>query len=96
MEPFDHITVRRDDGKWIAYLIVVMCERNYAKVQLDRVIELLVNAEVPSGSVKNRIDFKGAHIKWCVVRNSDSQILQQGLKSAAEAADWMRNFEKAQ
>jgi hypothetical protein len=88
--------VRWDDGSKLAYLVVVMCEKNYAKVQLDRVIEIKENTETPQSSIKHRVEFKGGHVKFCVIRVSDSKILQESFKTREEADSWLRAFEKAQ
>lgn len=93
--PYDTIEVRADDGKWIAHLRVVSCERNYAKVQLrGPVEEIKHNADVPNASVKHKIEFKGAHLKHCVIRVSDSAVLQNGFKTRDEADVWLRSYER--
>lgn len=95
MEPLDHIEVRSDDGMWIAYLIVRQCERTYAKVYLDRVIEFKENMEsaLPP-SIKHKVEFKGGHLKWGVIRLADSAVLQSGFKTREDADTWMRNHER--
>lgn len=95
MEPLDHIEARWDDGTKIAYLIVRQCERSYAKVYLDRTIEFKENAEADlPRSLKHKVEFKGGHFKWSVIRLSDSSVLQSGFKSRDEADAWMRNHER--
>jgi len=94
MDPMDHIEARAEDGSWIAYLIVTICERNYAQVVLDRVVKLQFNDEIPSESIKHRVEWKGPHHKFCVIRLSDSQMLHSGEKSKELAFAWMQNHEK--
>lgn len=94
MDPFDHIEVRAEDGSWIAYLIVKACERNYAKVVLDRVVKLEGDMEIPASSMKHKVEWKGPHHKHCVIRISDSQMVSSGHKSRFEAETWMRNHER--
>ena len=94
MNPYDKIEVRFDDGKLIAHLRVIVCERNYAKVQLIGVEEIKQNAEAPQGSLKHKIEFKGAHLKHAVIRLSDSAVLQSGFKTREEAEVWLRSYER--
>lgn len=94
MEPLDHIEARSDDGKWIAHLIVRVCERTYAKVYLDRVIEFKENAETQPVSLKHKVEFKGGHLKHAVIRIADSAVLQSGFKTREDADAWMRNHER--
>lgn len=95
MDPYDHIEVRTQDGTWIAYLIVLFAERNWARVVLDKVIRIEQNTEVPEESVKNRVEYKGAIHKFSVIRISDSQVLHDGFKTRDDASAWLRNFEKS-
>lgn len=94
MEPLDHIRARSDDGKWVAYLIVRQCERTYAKVHLDRVVEFKDNVEALPVSLKHKVEYKGGHLKWAVIRLADSAVLQQGFKAREDADAWMRNHER--
>lgn len=94
MEPLDHIELRSEDGAWVAYLIVSFCERNYAKVVLDRVIKLESSDEVPLSTVKHKVEWKGPSLKFCVIRVSDSQLLQSGMREKHTAHAWMIEHEK--
>lgn len=94
MDPFDHITVRAEDGTWIAFLIVVACERNYARVVLDRVVRLVSETSAPVDSIKHKAEWKGPFHKWCVIRTSDSQMVHSGDKTKFEAETWLRNHER--
>lgn len=96
MQPFDEIKIRAEDGSFIAYLVVGWCERNFAHVVMDRKINLSVNKEPPVSSVKHRIDWKGAHLKFCVIRNSDNKTLHEGERTKDEATRWLREYETSQ
>lgn len=95
MHPLDEIKVRAEDGSWIAYLVVAWCERNYAYVVLDRKIDLNVSKEAPVNSVKHRVDWKGPHMKYCVIRNSDNKMLREG-ETKDGATRWLREYELGQ
>ncbi len=96
MDPFDHIEVRSEDGAWIVYLVVLFAERNYARVAVDRIIRIEQNTEAPAASLKHRVEWKGPHYKFAVIRISDAQMLEKGFKTKFEAETWMRNHEKSQ
>ena len=93
MQPFDEITIRAEDGSFIAYLVVGWCERNFAHVKLDRRIDLTVSREPPTSSVKHRVEWKGPHMKFCVIRNSDNKFLRDGERTEDEAKRWLREYE---
>lgn len=93
-DPFDTIEVRVDDGKWIAHLRVISCERTYAKVQLLRVEEIGGNAEGSPISAKHKVAWKGPHLRFAVIRLSDDAMLQSGYKTREEAETWLRNYER--
>lgn len=94
MAPLDKVEVRPDDGRWIAELRVIRCERTYALMQLERVLEIKQNAETLPQSIKHRVEYKGAHYKNSVIRIADNQILQHGFKTREEAEMWLRSYEK--
>jgi len=94
MEPFDEIKVRSEDGAWVAYLLVKYAERNYAIVVVDRVLKLEGDF-TPAKSVKHKIEWKGPHHRFVVIRLSDSKMLQTGFKSRYDAETWMLQHEKA-
>lgn len=91
----DHIEARAEDGKWIAFLIVLYCERTYARVVVDRVLEIRENAVATDESIRHKVEWKGPHYKFAVIRIADSQMLQSGFKTREEAAAWLRNHEQA-
>lgn len=94
MAPYDTIEVRAEDGKWIANLRVIFCEKTYAKVQIERVMEIKENMETPQISIKHKVAWKGPHLKFVVIRLSDSQIMQSKCKTRDEADVWLRNYER--
>ena len=96
MQPLDEVKARMEDGSAIHYLVVGWCERNFAHVKLDRTVELRVDKEPPASSVKHRVEWKGMHQKYCVIRQRDSAILREGELSKDSAARWMREYEAGQ
>ena len=95
MQPFDEIQARAEDGKWVAYLVVRFCEKNFAIMHLDRLIEFKDNAEIPETSIRHKVEWKGPQHQYAVIRLSDSQMLHSKCKTREEAAEWLRNHENA-
>ena len=94
MNPSDHITLRAEDGSWIAYLVVAYCERSFAKVVLDRCVKLDKDTDAPAHTVKHMVDWKGPRMKYAVIRNSDAAVLKEGCVTKDEAVSWMRDHEQ--
>ncbi len=93
LTPLDEIKVRAEDGSFVAYLIVGWCGRNYAHVVLDHKVVISSVKEAPTSSVQHRVEWKGAHLKYCVIRNSDSKILREGERTQDDASRWLREHE---
>ena len=91
----DHIEARAEDGQWVAYLYVFYAERTFAYVVLDRVLKIKANEIQPQESIKHKVEWKGPHHKFAVVRIADSKVLQPDFKTRDEAAAWLRNHERA-
>lgn len=95
LNPGDHIELRAADLSWVATLIVRMCERNYARVVLDRKLMLDGDSAPPPESIKFEIKFMGPQNRWSVIRKSDQKSVQQGFRQKDEAHAWLIEHEKA-
>lgn len=98
-KPYDHIEARAEDGGWIAHLIVVAVGKAYAKVAVDRVIQLSSNDNAvvlanSQASADNKIEWKGPHRKYCVIRVADGEVLKEQCDTKEEAHLWMLDFER--
>lgn len=94
MDPGDHIEVRAEDMSWIAFLIVSYCERNYAKVVLDRAVKIGADTDAPVGSIKHRVEWKGPLNKYSVINVATSKVLQSGLRTKEAAMTWLQDHER--
>lgn len=94
MKPYDHIEVRAEDGTWIAYLVVMSCDRTWARVALDREMKLTTKDVSLSQAVKHEIAWKGPQHKHAVIRLSDSQMIKAGFDNKEEARTWMVEHER--
>lgn len=92
--PFDHVEVRLETGEWVAELIVVNSGRNYANVHLIAKHELtLLEGVAEPKSSDHEVKWKGPHLKFCVIRKSDSAPVQQGMETKEAAYAWLANHE---
>lgn len=94
MSPFDHIEVRCEDGTWVADLLVLACSRNWAQVHLKHHYKLTTADVSLSQATKHEVKWKGPHLLFCVIRNSDQQTVMDKLQSKEAAALWLREHEK--
>lgn len=82
LRPYDRIEVRVDTGEWLLELVVLGCDRNWARVHVLQKYDLEpVETDMPKAR-KHRVEWKGPQLKWCVIRNSDSEIIFKGLEKA--------------
>ena len=92
-KPYDHIEVRVDTGEWLLKLLVLACERNWARVIVLHKYDLEPAEEAPRETL-HRVEYKGPHKKWCVIRLADQQPVQEVLTDKQAAYAWMRSHEE--
>ncbi len=82
LRPYDRIEVRVDTGEWMLELMVLSCDRMWARVKVLHQYDLgPVETEMPQAQ-KHRVEWKGPQLKWCVIRNADSEIILKGFDKA--------------
>ncbi len=95
LSAYDRIEVRIDTGEYLLELLVKQCGRNWAQVALLHHHDLI--GEVKTGEAVDS-DFeavwKGPHLKWCVLRKSDDQLLEQKLGTRGAADAWIISYER--
>lgn len=95
MKPYDRIEVRLETGEWIAEVLVLSTDRNWAKVHLLVKYDIapeLVNSISP---LQHAVEWKGVQKKHCVIRKSDQKIVQEGFEDKNKALQWLANHERA-
>ena len=91
--PFDFITVIANDGTWLVEAIVLSCARTWAQVHV-RKTEKFADAVAPESSRAYKAEWKGPELKWCVIRESDKAMVQDGLDNAKAANAWLAEHER--
>ena len=107
LRPYDKIAVRCDDGTIYGELLVIQSERTWARVHVLQWHDLTTkdiaqsqatpstSPEVPADPSKEfRVNYKGAHKKWCVIRQSDEAIVREGEASKANAELWLVEYQR--
>ena len=98
LHPYDRIRVRIDTGEWYAELLVVQCGRVWAKIVPLFTIDLVekMDEEVEGEAFDQFIiQFRGPHLKFCVVRKIDKEPIKDKLDSKVEAQQWLANYTRA-
>lgn len=94
MRPFDHIEARAEDGSWMAKLIVLGTDRNWARVKLLHEYKLTTSDVSMTQAMKHEVLWKGPHLKYSVIRLSDQEAVKTGFDKKDDAQRWMIDHEK--
>lgn len=94
-KPYDRIEVRADDGSWMAELVVLNCDRTWAKVCLLKEYKLASTEAIQTPNAKYEIKWRGPHHKWSVIRLADDNCIKSECATREEAAFWLKEHDKA-
>jgi len=89
----DRVECTSEDGSFYAELMVLACDRTWAKMHVLQWHDLSSSAIqlTPEILAEYLVDFKGPD-GWCVIRKSDNQTLQSKLFTEDEAKRWIEGF----
>lgn len=90
LRPGDRLEVMPEDMAWIAELLVVNATTTSVQIAVLSEPKALDVAEPELSSDALSAVWKGPQLKWCVLRNSDSEIIQKGLLKA-DAQKWIES-----
>lgn len=95
LHPTDRIEVIPEDGTYFAEFYVVSCGRNWAKVSLLRMHELVEDTPeaASTASVEYEVQWAGGQEKARVMRLSDKAVIQSGFATKKDAAEWLHKYE---
>lgn len=91
MRPMDHVEIRTDDGTYWAELLVTEAASNWAKVHMLREAQLQSPGEQPSDK-RFRVEWKGPHLKHCVIRAKDSSVIHSGDAQRKDSILWLEDY----
>lgn len=98
LKPLARIEVIAEDLSYFAELLVIDCDRLWAKTRLIRFVDLREDdsADVlPAAAAGFKVEFKGPTKKHIVVRLSDNVVVHEGIATKAEANGWITEHLKA-
>lgn len=95
MRPWDVVIARADDGAWFAVLLVLACDRQWAKVHILSEHNLTTADLSQSQNDAYQVKWQGPHAKFAVIRNSDKTVLKNGFQLRDDADLWVREHNKA-
>lgn len=87
----DRVEIRDDGMTYWAEFLVLACDRTWAKVHKLRE-HRLVPVEELQLSDDFTIQYKGPHLKWCVLRVSDNSIVHEGEQERTGAVTWLDGY----
>lgn len=96
LRPYDRIRVRVDTGEFYAELLVLHCGKTWAKTVKLYSFDLTKKTaeKVETGSEEYRVQYRGPHLKFCVIRVSDNQPVKERLDTKLDAEAWLVNYSK--
>lgn len=108
LQPYTKIELTCDDGSLFAELLVLQAERTWARVYVlswhnltTRDVALSQGEPGSAGAGPGpdpaslfRVEHKGQHKKWCVIRNADGGYVREGEQSKADANHWLEEYLK--
>lgn len=104
LTPYDEITVRCDDGTVFARLLVLESSRAWARTRVLEWVDLSTKdvsqsqAEQqsrkvdPTANATHRLEHKGQHKKWCVIRNVDGAYVRETEPTKDAAQKWLDEY----
>lgn len=89
--PGDHVEVRTDDMTFWGEYLVLANDRTWAKLHPLREVKL-PSAEARQVSPEYKVEHKGPHKKYCVIRIKDSSIVHEGEPERLGAERWLESY----
>jgi len=91
----DIIEVRTDDEAYFGEFIVLDCSRIHAALKELRWVDLSDTEKVSIDSETYEYKWKGPHLRHCVLRKSDGEVVLQEQATKQACVDWIAGRKKA-
>lgn len=95
LRQYDHIRVSVDTGEWYAELLVIACGKNWAKcISIFHIDLTECECEEKIGESYDRffVQYRGAHLKWCVIRKDDKEPIKEQCMTKQDAQSWLSSY----
>lgn len=94
VKPYEEFKVVQEDGSWVAQLLVLATDRTWVRTHLLAFHDLTKEKVVEPHSSAHRVEWKGPHHKWVVIRNSDGAMVKTKIDSKEAAARELLEHER--
>lgn len=97
LKPWDRIEVRAEDGTYYAELLVLACDRTWARMHVLRWDDLSTQDVSLTEAAAASTKFELAHSpnrRWHVIRKSDRQVMHENDQTRADAQLWLTEYLK--
>lgn len=97
LKPYDRVEVRAEDGTYFAELLVLACDRTWARMYALSWHELSTADVSLTEAVSASSKFEVKHtpgLRWHVVRKSDRQVMMRDGQTRDEAETWVKEYVK--
>jgi len=96
--PYDRIEVRVDDGTYFAELLILACDRTWAKVH-ELTFHSLTTSDVSMTQASEEmaefdVKWNGPANKFIVLRKSDNEVIKKGFDDKEEAQKFLSGYMK--
>lgn len=97
MRQHDRIEVRAENGSYFAEYLILACSQTWAQVRELTFLNLdPVDTDAKQERLSNYlVKHRGTHLKHCVIRKSDNQIISEGHKTKLEAMLALKQHEQS-
>ena len=89
LKPFTKLRVAAEDGSFYSELLVLNAGHNWAVVREILYLDLVKSSEKAMELVETSqpyiTQYKGTIRKWCIVRQSDGSVIQDGIENKDQA-----------
>ena len=86
------IRVIAEDSSWMADLLVMSCERNWANVRVLNHYDFSKEKKAAKKSSEFKVEFVPAH-KWRFKNKASGEVIQKGFQTKDEANKALRDYE---
>lgn len=95
LKPWDRIEARAEDGTYYAELLVLACDRTWARIHVlqwdDLSTQDISITQAADASTKFEINHS-PNLRWCVIRKSDRQVMHKEAQTKQDAELWLREY----
>jgi len=95
LRPGDEVRVVDDGYQWVSVVFIAFCNGLDVRAKILYGVDLDFEGELPDEVSSNyEVKLRGTH-RFCVIRKSDGEILQENIATKSAAEKWREDYLKA-